>query len=85
MTLSYNNLHQSLVSLSLHSEALASVVALVQYCYETLVPDDLKELVVLFAACEVERLWKGEQFQDLLNTHAHLGKAIIGALLNRLE
>lgn len=85
MTLSYNKLHQSLIDLNLHAKTLADVIGLAQYSYETLVPDDLKELVVLFAACEVERLWKEEQFQDLLGTHSGLGKAIIGAVLDRLE
>ncbi|KAK9444030.1 BTB/POZ-like protein [Metarhizium brunneum] len=85
MTLSYNKLHQSLVDLNLHAKSLADVVALAEYSYDMLVPDDLKELVNLFAACEVERLWKYERFQTLLDTHAGLGKAVIAALLTCLE
>lgn len=85
MTLSYNKLHQSLVDLNLHAKSLADVVALAEYSYDMLVPDDLKELVNLFAACEVERSWKYERFQTLLDTHAGLGKAVIAALLTCLE
>lgn len=85
MTLSYNKFHQSLIDLNLHAKSLADVVALAQYSYERLVPDDLKELVVLFAACEVERLWEDEQFQDRLGEGCSCGNAeAIGIVANPL-
>ena len=77
MTLSYNKLHQSLINLNLHDKSLAGFVALVQYCYETPVPDDLKKIIVLFAACEVERLHNDKKFENLLDTHAQLGKDVL--------
>ena len=83
-TISYNNLHRSLIDLNLQAKTLAGVIALFQYSYETLVPDDLRDLIVLFAACEVERLWKVPAFRDLLNSHAELGSALVGAVINRL-
>lgn len=53
---SYNHVHQSLVDMK-HASALTEFVALARFCYESLVPDDLKNLVVAFSACEIERLW----------------------------
>ncbi|KZZ94343.1 BTB/POZ fold protein [Moelleriella libera RCEF 2490] len=84
MELSYNKLHQSLVDIYLHSERLSDIVALAQYCYDTPAPEDLKELVVLFIACEVETLWEVEAFQDLLEAHSDLSKEVIGLLRSRL-
>ncbi|EXU95906.1 hypothetical protein X797_011028 [Metarhizium robertsii] len=43
-TISYNNLHRSLIDLNLQAKTLAGVIALFQYSYETLVPDDLRDL-----------------------------------------
>lgn len=84
MELSYNKLYQSLVNLRLHSERLSDVVALAQYCYDIPAPEDLKELVVLFIACEVERLWELEAFQSLLDAHSDMCKEVIGLLRSRL-
>lgn len=85
MTLSFNKLHGSLVNLNLHAESLAGFVALMQYCYETPVPDDLKNIVLLFAACEVERLRNNKKFEDLLDAHAQMGTDMFWAVLDRLE
>ncbi|KAK2606059.1 hypothetical protein QQS21_003577 [Conoideocrella luteorostrata] len=83
MILSYNKLHQSLANLRAHTTASTSFVDLVRFCYEGLVPDDLKELIAHFAACEVEKLWQDEEFQGLLDMHGGLGKAVIGHMLDR--
>ncbi|KID83227.1 hypothetical protein MGU_09508 [Metarhizium guizhouense ARSEF 977] len=85
MTLSFNKLHESLVNLNFHAESLAGFVALMQYCYETPVPDDLKNLVVLFAVCKVERLRNNKQFEDILEAHAQMGTDMFWAVLDRLE
>ncbi|OAQ58902.1 hypothetical protein VFPPC_11371 [Pochonia chlamydosporia 170] len=85
MALSFNKLHESLVNLNRHAESLAGFVTLMPYCYETPAPDDLKNIVVLFAACEVERLRKNRQFEDLLEAHAEMGRDMFWAVLERLE
>ncbi|KAJ6780550.1 hypothetical protein PWT90_06638 [Aphanocladium album] len=84
MMLSYNKLHQSLIDMK-HAWTLTEFVALARYCYESLVPDDLKILIVAFTACMIERLWDTEQFQDLLAAHGELSKNVIGSLRSRLE
>ena len=85
MTLTFNKLHESLVNLNCHAESLAGFVTLMQYCYETPAPDDLKNIVVLLAACEVEWLQKNKQFEDLLEAHAQMGRDMFWAVLGRLE
>ncbi|KID95151.1 BTB/POZ fold protein, partial [Metarhizium majus ARSEF 297] len=85
MTLSYNKLHQSLVDLMMYAEDSDGVVALAQYCYETDVPDDLRELVILFIACKIEILSANMQFKRLTETYGKLGFAVIELMVNRLE
>lgn len=85
MTLSFNKLHESLVNLNFHAESLAGLVTLMQYCYETPSPSDLKNIVILFGACEVERLRNNELFKDLLHAHPEIGTDMFWATLDRLE
>lgn len=68
-----------------NSSSLAQFVVLVQFCYESPVPDSLKQLVVHFATCDVERLWEDKEFQDVLEVYGDLSKGIIGSLRSRLE
>ncbi|KJK76739.1 hypothetical protein H634G_07780 [Metarhizium anisopliae BRIP 53293] len=84
MDLSYNSIHRILCNLDLRTETLADIIALVHYCYETPAPPDLKELVVLYSACNIELLWVDEQFQHIIETHGDLSRAVIASLLGRL-
>ncbi|TWU72579.1 hypothetical protein ED733_002482 [Metarhizium rileyi] len=84
MNLSFDMLHQSLYTLDLRTENLADIVALIHYCYETPTPVGLKQLVVLYAACNVEKLWADEQFRHLLETHGDFSTSLVGSLLSRL-
>lgn len=89
MKLSYDRIHQTLRNLDLRTETLASIIdlddiiALVDYCFETPAPPDLKELVVLYSACNIEKLWADEQFQHIIETHGDLSRAVIASLLRR--
>ncbi|KAF5138634.1 hypothetical protein E5D57_002420 [Metarhizium anisopliae] len=84
MDLSYNSIHSILCNLDLRTETLADIITLVHYCYETPAPPDLKELVVLYSACNIEKLWVDEQFQHIIETHGDLSRAVIASLLGRL-
>lgn len=83
--LSYKKLHGCLVHMHETGSPLAQFVKLAHFCYEFLVPDSLKQLIVHFATCEVERLWKDKQFQDSLEDYGAFSKDIIGSLRSRLE
>ncbi|EFY88923.1 hypothetical protein J3458_008903 [Metarhizium acridum] len=85
MELSYDRIHHTLCNLDLRTETLADIIALVHYCYETPAPPDLKELVVLYSACNIETLWVDEQFQHIIETHGDLSRAVIASLLGRLD
>lgn len=85
MTLSYNKLHQSLIDLTLHTQTLQGVVAVAQYCYETDIPDDLKELISLFIACKVEVLVVDKQFERLIKSHGEFGWSVLVPIVSRLE
>ncbi|KAH0597158.1 hypothetical protein MHUMG1_05468 [Metarhizium humberi] len=84
MELSYSCIHRILCNLDLRTETLADIIALVHCCYETPAPPDLKVLVVLYSACNIEKLWVDEQFQHIIETHGELSRAIIASLLGRL-
>jgi hypothetical protein len=66
MKLSIHRLQQTLIAFSLHNERIKDIVKLLQYCYANLVPAKLRELVVLYAACHMEKLWKNKEFRELL-------------------
>lgn len=85
MEISYNKLHQAMCQFVLQTESLVDVIALIHYCYEELVPERLKKLVVMYTACKVETLWKDEQFQHILEEHGGFARAVIGTLISRLS
>ncbi|OAQ68112.1 BTB/POZ-like protein [Pochonia chlamydosporia 170] len=85
MEISYNKLHQAMCQFVLQTESLVDVIALIHYCYEELVPERLKKLVVMYTACKVETLWKDKQFQHILEEHGDFARAVIGTLISRLS
>lgn len=84
MELSCNRIHRILSNLDQCTETLADIIALMRYCYETPALPDLKELVVLYFACNIEALWVEERFQHIIKTHGDLSQAVIASLLGRL-
>ncbi|KAI1066688.1 hypothetical protein LB507_011635 [Fusarium sp. FIESC RH6] len=85
MEISHTKLHQSLTVLPISKEASSDVIELVRYAFEELVPDRLRDLVVHYIACVVEHLWNIEEFQELVEKHGSLSKALIGTMLLRLD
>ncbi|KAL5903135.1 hypothetical protein ACKVV7_011442 [Pyricularia oryzae] len=85
MDLSFNKLHQNLVEYNLSKQKPKDIVELLQFCYAEVVPEKLRQLVVHYAACNAEILWKSKEFQDLLEDYSNLGTAFIGSLLLRLD
>ncbi|ENH66296.1 hypothetical protein FOC1_g10001938 [Fusarium oxysporum f. sp. cubense race 1] len=81
---SHGKLHHDLVDLERQDMDSKNVVELVRYAFEELVPDQLRDLVVHFSACVVERIWGDKIFQELLEKHGILSEALIRRLLCRL-
>lgn len=84
MTHSLNELHGTLEKFTLHKERVDDVVALVDYCYENSAPEPLRDLVTLYAACKIDKLWKSEQFSALVEAHSELSMALLGLMVNEL-
>ncbi|KAH7459197.1 hypothetical protein FOMA001_g20176 [Fusarium oxysporum f. sp. matthiolae] len=82
--ISQGKLYKELTDLLSKGGEYANVVELVRYTVEDLVPDQLKDMVVDFSGCVVEKLWGFKEFGELLEKHGTLSKALIGMLLSRL-
>lgn len=82
MDLSLNELHGTLVRFTLHTERVNDVVALIRYCYENTVPEPLREVVTLYAACKLQKLWLSEEFHALVETYGELSKNLFGLIVN---
>lgn len=78
-------LGQALVALELSDDRVEDVVTLLRYCYENPSPEDLKAPLVLYTACNVEKLWQRPSFQGLLLEYGELSKALVGSMLPRLD
>jgi hypothetical protein len=83
--LALHYLGQELAEYRLYAPHLEWIVDLLRYCYNNSAPEDLKSLVVLWAACNVKVLWAEETFKDLLETSGEFSAALVGALVERLE
>jgi hypothetical protein len=53
--------------------------------YDTPAPEKLKSVLVLYTACQVEKLWKKQSFQDLLVEHGDVSNALVGSMVERLD
>lgn len=84
MDLSLNELHGTLVRFTLYKERINDVVALIRYCYENLVPEPLREVVALYTACKLEKLWLSEEFHALVEAYGELSKTLFGLIVNVL-
>lgn len=84
MTHSLNELHGTLEKFTLYKERVDDVVALVHYCYENSAPEPLRDLVTLYAACKIDKLWKSEQFCALVEAYSELSMALLGLMVNEL-
>lgn len=84
MSLSLDELHGTLTRFTLHAERINDVVALIRYCYENLVPEPLREIVTLYAACKLPRLWLSEEFHALVEAYGELSKNLFGLIVDVL-
>ncbi|KAI9886655.1 MAG: hypothetical protein M1823_001569 [Watsoniomyces obsoletus] len=90
MNLTLHRLQQTLLEFTIYKERVGDVVALLQYTYEHTPPlshnvDRLRQLVVRYAACVVEKLAGHEQFQNLLEGGLGLAKDLFAQMLKRLD
>lgn len=85
MKLSLSRLHQSLVSFNIDTHGPSGVVDLLRFCYEEPKPADLRELVVLYAACKAKELWACEGFGDLMEESGEFSRAIMESIMQRID
>ncbi|KAK0703420.1 hypothetical protein B0T26DRAFT_744250 [Lasiosphaeria miniovina] len=84
MYLSFGRLGNVLVDTEVDDDKVEDIVDTLQYCYDELTPPKLRSLLVLYAACKIETLWKCTKFRELSTRHGELSTAIIGAMIGRL-
>ncbi|KAK3366729.1 hypothetical protein B0T24DRAFT_651235 [Lasiosphaeria ovina] len=84
MDLSLCRLGKALVDIEVDDDKVEDIVDTLQYCYDELTPPKLRSLLVLYAACKIETLWKSTKFRELSTRHGELSTAIIGAMIGRL-
>ncbi|VTT78842.1 unnamed protein product [Fusarium fujikuroi] len=82
--LSQRKLVNDLNDLVTKGKDYTNMVELVRYTFEDLVPDQLRDMVIDFSGCVIEKLWGLKEFDELLEKHGILSKALIGKLLYRL-
>ena len=85
MNVSFHKLHQALVGRNVSEKGPNDVVALLRFCYTDLVPERLRQLVIHYVSCSVEKLWKSEEFQELLEEFGSLSRALVESTLLRLD
>ncbi|KND86468.1 hypothetical protein TOPH_08906 [Tolypocladium ophioglossoides CBS 100239] len=85
MEVSFDKLHRALVDYTVSESRLNDIVALLRYCYTELSPDRLKRFVVHYAACKVKKLWKSVEFQQLLEEHGSMSRALVELLLLKFD
>ncbi|KAJ9653420.1 hypothetical protein H2201_009145, partial [Coniosporium apollinis] len=88
--LSLHKLQRTLAIFTLYNERVGDVVELMRYSYSNTADrsgtiDDLRLLVVHYAACVVEDLIQSAQFQSLLADIGQLARDLVGQMLKRLD
>ncbi|KAK4033363.1 hypothetical protein C8A01DRAFT_50044 [Parachaetomium inaequale] len=79
--LSLDNLGMALIPFDPNSNGAGDIVALLQYCYETPAPKELKSFVLLYAVCKAETLWQNKAFQELVAGNREISLAFIGQVM----
>ncbi|SPO06557.1 uncharacterized protein DNG_09247 [Cephalotrichum gorgonifer] len=85
MDVSFSKLHKALIRYAAQEAKLHDIVALLRYCYGDPVPGRLRDLVVRYAACEIEQLWKSEDFRNFLEATGSFSRALMGSIVSRLD
>ncbi|KAK7224371.1 hypothetical protein V2G26_012374 [Clonostachys chloroleuca] len=88
--LSLRKLRQTLEHFQMYDEAVYDVIHLINYCYENTLAradgaEDLRSLLCMFAACNMEKLWGNKEFQELVKTCGEFSQGLITQLLHRLD
>ncbi|KAG5987969.1 hypothetical protein E4U52_007005 [Claviceps spartinae] len=84
MGLAINTLYNVLTEFPEWGDIADMLIQLLRYCYETDTPAVLKELVMRYAVCHVEHLWKRKEVTELARTNGEFSSAIIEAMLSAL-
>jgi hypothetical protein len=81
MDLALNHLGQALTAFEFRARDTGVILAMLRFCYDTPAPEALKSLIVLYAACKAEILWKDKGFQELVVENRELAIAFIGQVM----
>ncbi|KAG6142305.1 hypothetical protein E4U38_005669 [Claviceps purpurea] len=81
MGLSLSTLYNVLMEFPEWSDIADMLIQLLRYCYENDTPAVLKDLVMRYAVCHVENLWKRKEVTELARTNGEFSSAIIEAML----
>lgn len=85
-TLSRARLASILTAFDLHEQGHKDFMNLVKFCYDDEpVPEKLKELVVLYTACELNILWKSDEFQQFYVEQGKFARDVTAMLLQTLD
>ncbi|KAK2616507.1 hypothetical protein QQS21_000550 [Conoideocrella luteorostrata] len=86
------NLRQALTEYKVHKESCSDVTQLLSFSFESTAEadkktrtDQLRCLVSLFAACNIEHLWNDAEFQDFTRENRDFSCCLIEAMLERLD
>ncbi|KAK2593603.1 hypothetical protein QQS21_008691 [Conoideocrella luteorostrata] len=82
---SFKKLHEALVQFDASDNATDGATDLVRFCYTGLVPERLTRMVIHFAACKMEIMWKNETFQALVKEDGDLSAALITSMMLRID
>jgi hypothetical protein len=81
MSLSLHKLREALAAFKLEDKRVEDIMELLRFCYDDIVPDQLRSLVGLYVACKVDELWGSSDFREFTGTHGELSVALIELLL----
>jgi hypothetical protein len=85
-TLALFKLHKTLTSFTLYAARRPDIVELLRYTFSTVdAVDDLRSLVMLYTACEVENLIHCPEFLSLLGEGGQLAQNLVQMLMKRIS
>ncbi|RDA92664.1 hypothetical protein CP533_3733 [Ophiocordyceps camponoti-saundersi (nom. inval.)] len=74
-------LHKLLLRFHFFKERAGDLVPLIALVFTGPVPEVIRHLVGLYAACKVKKLWKNEEFRELVGRCSELSTALLGFIV----
>ncbi|RCI08800.1 hypothetical protein L249_4657 [Ophiocordyceps polyrhachis-furcata BCC 54312] len=74
-------LHKILIKFRLFKERAGDLVPLVELVYCNPVPQVIRHLVGLYAACKIRKLWRSDDFRELVGGCSELSMSLLGFIV----